>query len=148
MNKNNSKSILILDYDCYFSLIEDVLQLYLKDLKLNIQFSEHRNDIMKILESKGDEIDLLHLDKSRVVWPQALKITKNTLHKLDDINVNDSSFFQTIIEKYPHLKIVFVTSWGNNNELEELKNMHIIQDYLIKPFDIKDYVKLVRNILR
>ena len=43
---------------------------------------------------------------------------------------------------------MFVTSWEENDDLEDFKSRGIIEGYLRKPYKIDRYVDLVKQILK
>jgi two-component SAPR family response regulator len=119
-------TILILDYNDFSDLYENVIESKFSGLKFNICKTEDIEEFYSLFDKYQNDVGLIIIDKSRSVG-QAEEMVNHIR------NINKS------------VGIIFVSSWEDNTELESMKDKSLINAYLIKPFQLEEFYPLLEE---
>jgi len=126
MNENNRKTLLIVDDDLF---LVDIMAFTLKQSGFEIVKAHNGKEALEILEKENNNIDLVLTDIMMPVM-DGFELAKNIKNN----------------EKLNSLPVIFLTA-KSNVEDKNRSNAIGADDYVVKPFNLKDLVARINSAL-
>lgn len=122
-NSSNLQTILIVDDE---EILRDLLRDSLETMSPNLLTATNGKEALRLFEQQQDKIDLVVMD---ILMPE----------------MNGVDAYKKMAEINPSLKVLFVSGYSENQEIEDLKKSEHV-DFLQKPFMPQDLLKKTQDL--
>jgi CheY-like chemotaxis protein len=128
MSLKRKKIVLIVDENRDVrSFIRAILSNGFHEYALEVLTHPSSDTALQVIEKKNGNIDLI----------------STNIHRP---GMNGYRFIQVVKQKYPHIKVLICSAHAGIQELQQFFDNNLVDGYIRKPFQAKEYLNRVKNI--
>lgn len=128
MSLKRKKIVLVVDENRDVrSFIRAILTNGLPEYALEVLTHPSSDTALQVIENKNGNIDLI----------------STNIHRP---GMNGYRFIEVVKQKYPHIKVLICSAHGGTQELQQFFDDNLVDGYIRKPFQAKEYLNRVKNI--
>ncbi|HOO38498.1 MAG TPA: response regulator [Deltaproteobacteria bacterium] len=128
MSLKRKKIVLVVDENRDVrSFIRAILTNGLPEYALEVLTHPSSDTALQVIENKNGNIDLI----------------STNIHRP---GMNGYRFIEIVKQKYPHIKVLICSAHAGIQELQQFFDDNLVDGYIRKPFQAKEYLNRVKNI--